>query len=75
MQWLKVCLCAHLLLLFRRAAQQHVQQDVRQQVDGDLVVVLDDETAAGEDFTGQLVSHLKHNQCDSKTSDIERKIE
>lgn len=56
------CLCTHLLLLFRCAAQQHVEQDVRQQVDGDLVVMLDDETAAGEDFTSQLMSHLKHNQ-------------
>lgn len=59
------------MLFFRCAAQQHVQQNVRQQVDGDLVVMLDDETAAGEDFTSQLVSHLKHNQSDSKSSEID----
>lgn len=33
---------------------------MRQQVDCDLVVVFDDEAAAGEHFAGQLVSHLKH---------------
>lgn len=49
----------HLPLLCRCAAQQHVEQNVRQQVDRDLVVVFDDETTAGEDSAGQLVSHLK----------------
>lgn len=53
----------HLLLLCRCAAQQHVAQDVRQQVDGDLEVVLDDEAAAFEHSASQLVSHL----MDSKT--------
>ena len=48
----------HLLLLWRSAAQQHVEQNVRQQVDRDFVVVFDDESAAGEHFAGQLVSHL-----------------
>lgn len=64
-------MCTHLLLFFRCAAQQHVQQDVRQQVDGDLVVMLDDETAAGEDFASQLVSHLKHKRSDSQSSEID----
>lgn len=50
----------HLLLLCRCAAQQHVEQNVRQQVDCDLVVVFDDETTAGEHSAGQLMSHLKH---------------
>ena len=49
---------AYLLLLCGGAAQQHVQQDVGQQVDGDLVVVFDDEAAAGEHLARQLVSHL-----------------
>lgn len=52
--------CPHLLLLCRCAAQQHVEQNMRQQVDSDLVVVFDDETAAGEHSAGQLMSHLKH---------------
>lgn len=59
---------SHLLLLCGGAAQQHVEQDVRQQVDGDLVVVLDDEAAAGEDSAGQLVSHLKHTKPGVKPS-------
>lgn len=48
----------HLLSFGRRAAQQHVEQHMRQQVDGHLVVVVDDETAAGEHPAGQIVSHL-----------------
>ena len=38
---------------------------MRQQVDCDLVIVFDDETTAGEDSAGQLVSHLK-NKTTSK---------
>lgn len=52
----------HLLLLGRRAAQQHVEQNMRQQVDCDLVVVFDDEATAGEHPAGQLMSHLKHSK-------------
>lgn len=33
---------------------------MRKQVNCDLVVMLDDETAAGEYSAGQLMSHLKH---------------
>lgn len=55
----------HLLLLRRSAAQQHVAQDVRQQVDGDLVVVLDDEAATFEHSAGQLVSHLMDTEIAS----------
>ena len=55
----------HLPLLCRCAAQQHVEQNMRQQVDCDLVIVFDDETTAGEDSAGQLVSHLK-NKTTSK---------
>lgn len=65
------CLHTHLLLLFRGAAQQHVKKDMRQQIDGDLVVVLDDETAATKDFTSQLVSHLEHIQSESETCNID----
>lgn len=49
-----------LLLLVGRGTQQDVEQDVRQQVDGDPVVVFDDETTTVEDLAGQLVSHLEH---------------
>lgn len=51
-------MCPHLLLLCRCAAQQHVEQNMRQQVDCDLVVVFNDETTASEHLAGQLVSHL-----------------
>lgn len=47
-----------LQLLCRGAALQHVEQNMRQQVDGDFVVVFDDEAAAFEHFAGQLMSHL-----------------
>lgn len=57
--------CPYLLLLCRCAAQQHVQQNVRQQVDGDLVVVFDDETATGEHLTGQLMPHLENHKTSS----------
>lgn len=63
-----------LLLLCRRAAQQHVEQDVRQQVDGDFVVVFDDEAAALEDLAGQLVSHLggeSHIKTSQKNTFVE----
>lgn len=55
-------MCPHLLLLLGCAAQQHVEQYMRQQVDCDFVVVFDDETTAGEHFACQLMSHLKHTQ-------------
>lgn len=55
-------MCPHLLLLCRSAAQQHVEQNMRQQVDCDLVVVFDDETTASEHFAGQLVSHLESKE-------------
>lgn len=58
----------HLPLLCRCAAQQHVEQNVRQQVDRDLVVVFDDETTAGEDSAGQLVSHLKNETTSDNLS-------
>lgn len=54
------CVIPHLLLLRFCAAQQHVEQDMRKKVDCDLVVMLDDETTAGEHSARQLVSNLKH---------------
>ena len=50
----------YLLLFCRCAAQQHVEQNMRQQVDCHLVVVFDDETTASEHLAGELMSHLKH---------------
>lgn len=53
MRMCTVCACMLYLLLLRGAAsQQHVEQDVGQQVDGHLVVVLDDEATAGEHLAG-----------------------
>lgn len=56
----------HLLLLCRCAAQQHIEQDVRQQVDCDLIVVFDDEATAFEHLAGQLMPHLKHTHTEKK---------
>lgn len=47
---------------------------MRQQVDCDLVVVLDDETTAGEHSAGQLMSHLKHMKPVPKSSDLKDKF-
>lgn len=55
----------YLSLFNSSAAYQHVKQYMGQQVDGNFVVVFDDETATGEYLAGQLMSHLKqtHTTC------------
>lgn len=63
-----------LLLLCWRAAQQHVEQDVRQQVDGDLVVVFDDEATALEHLAGQLMSHLEYKESTANTAEEQESI-
>lgn len=66
--------CPHLLLLLRCAAQQHVEQNMRQKVDCDFVVMFDNETAAGEHFACQLMSHLKRTKPAPKTADFKDKL-
>lgn len=52
----------YLPLLLLSASNQHIDQNVGQQVDGHFVIMLYDETTAVEHFASKLMSNLKHTK-------------
>ncbi len=52
----------HLSLLVLSASNQHIDQNMGQQIDGHFVIMLYDETTAVEHFSGKFMSNLKRIQ-------------
>ena len=57
----------YLLLVLLSTPQEHIHQDVGEEVDGHLIIMLYDESAAVKDFASQLMPHLKHKTCHDMT--------
>lgn len=52
----------YLSLLLLSTSNQHIDQNVGQQVDGHFVIMLYDETTAVEHFASKLMSNLKNTK-------------